>query len=96
MIGKFAQFPRQQFLYFKIAIKDEFDNLYMHEDLPALETLAFRLSNSTNDVNLAQLRIANGKSDSFYLFKITVQQTTNQINSFALTREGQYSLRVIG
>lgn len=96
VMGKFNQFPRSQYIFMKMAFKDEFDNLYIHEDIPNLETLTYRLINTTVETSLTISRVASGKSDNCLINKITIQYTTSQINQFSVTREGLYSIRVVG
>ncbi len=93
-LGKFNVFPKTHFIYFKYFFKDDYENLYIHEDLPSLETVWPVLSNASMNLNLTWTRIANTKALNALIFKTTVVQTQASINSFALTREGQYSVRL--
>lgn len=89
-MGKFNQILRSQFIYMKVAFKDEYDNLYVHEDIPNMETLTFKLSNATTESSLSYLRIANGKADNCIMYKVNIPQTNSQINLFSQIKEGVF------
>ena len=46
-MGKFNVFPRSNFIFMKYYLMDDFQNVYMHENLPAVQTLNVQLSNQT-------------------------------------------------
>jgi len=71
-MGKFNMFPRSNYIYMKVYLKDEYENVYMHEDLTMVETIWPKLTNTTVDTNLTILRIGSGKASNALLFKITV------------------------
>lgn len=52
-MGKFNVFPKTQYIYFKVFLKDEEENVYIHEEVPSFEAIFPKLSNATTDVNLA-------------------------------------------
>ena len=56
----------------KMAMKDEFDNIYIHEDLPTVETLTYRLVNSTVETALTISRVASSSSPNCFINKITI------------------------
>jgi hypothetical protein len=56
----------------KFYVKDEFDNVYIHEDLNKIDDIWPRLANSSNDFNLTSTRIALGRANNALVFKVTI------------------------
>lgn len=50
-MGPFNVLTRSSFIYLKLYLKDEFENVYIHEDLGAstLEPIWAKLTNATAD-----------------------------------------------
>ena len=95
-MGKFNVFPKIDYIYFKLYLKDEFSNVYIHEDLTTVETIWTQLSNTTVNTHLTvATRLAAGKALNALTFKILVVQSAPTISSFAATVEGAYSLKLV-
>ncbi len=48
----------------KLYLKDEFENVYIHDDLNTVDLITPRLVNSTVDTQLSIVKIALGKSNN--------------------------------
>jgi hypothetical protein len=76
-MGKFNMFPKKNFLYMKIALKDEFDNLYLHEDVSSIQSaadaLTYQLINANVVISLTVTEIAKGQSDNCLYYKFMLQ-----------------------
>jgi hypothetical protein len=94
-MGPFNQILRHSNLYFKFYLKDDFENVYIHEDLSKVEDIWPRLSNTTLDYNLSASRIAPTKALNSLVYKVTLVQTSTSLTTWGFTREGQYSLRLV-
>jgi hypothetical protein len=94
-MGPFNQILRHSNLYFKFYLKDEFENVYIHEDLSKVEDIWPRLLNTTLDFNLTASRIAPSKALNCLVYKVTLVQTSTSLTAWAFTREGQYTLRLL-
>ena len=81
-------------LYFKFYLKDEFENVYIHEDLTRVDDIWPRFANITYDFNLTALRIAPTKALNSLVFKVTLMQTQAQLTSWSFTKDGLYTLRL--
>jgi hypothetical protein len=90
-MGPFNVFPKRNYLYFKVYLRDEFENPYIHEDLNTADAIVARLSNTTVETPLTFTRVGQGKATFAQIYKITV---TN-IAQFALTREGLYQIKLV-
>ncbi len=48
-MGPFNVINRNSYIYMKFYLKDEFENIYIHEDLNKIDDIWPRLSNTTFD-----------------------------------------------
>ena len=48
-MGSFNVFPRRNYIQMKVYLKDEFENVYIHDDLNSVDLITPRLVNSTVD-----------------------------------------------
>jgi hypothetical protein len=87
-MGPFNQIVRSNNLYYKFYLKDEFENVYIHEDLTRVDDIWPRLGNTSLDFNLTSLRIAPTRALNSLVFKVILVQTQASLTSWSFTREG--------
>lgn len=63
-MGSFNNFPRRNYIQMKLYLKDEFENVYIHEDLNTVDQITPRLVNSTVDTQLNIVKIGQGKANN--------------------------------
>jgi hypothetical protein len=63
-MGPFNVLVRRNYIQMKLFLKDEFDNVYIHEDLNTVDPISPRLVNSTVETPLNLLKIAFGKANN--------------------------------
>jgi hypothetical protein len=63
-MGSFNNFPRRNFIFMKFYLKDEFENVYIHEDLNTVDQITPRLVNSTVDTQLSIVKIGQGRANN--------------------------------
>lgn len=71
-MGPFNVMNRNGFIYMKYYLKDEYENVYIHEDLNKIDDIWPRFSNSSYDVNLTATRVALGRANNALIYKVTV------------------------
>ena len=71
-MGPFNQVLRSNNLYFKFYLKDEFENVYIHEDLSRVDDIWPRFANTTLDFNLTASRIAPTRALNSLVYKVTL------------------------
>lgn len=90
-MGSFNVFPRRNFIQMKLYLKDEFENVYIHEDLNTVDPITPRLVNSTVETQLSIVKVGSGKANNAQVYKVTVQN----IAQFSFTKEGLYQFRLV-
>jgi len=71
-MGPFNQVLRNTNLYFKFYLKDEFENVYIHEDLSRVDDIWPRFANASFDFNLTASRIAPTRALNSLVYKVTL------------------------
>jgi hypothetical protein len=71
-MGPFNVILKKSYLYFKIYLRDEFENPYIHEDLNNVDAIIPRLVNTTVETLLTLTKIASGRANNALIYKITV------------------------
>jgi hypothetical protein len=63
-MGSFNVILKKSYLYFKIYLRDEFENAYIHEDLNNVDAIIPRLVNTTVETLLTLTKIASGRTNN--------------------------------